>query len=105
MIYAVIKVTTNISIRNYKGDVEMNKLKFRILRGFMGLNQTELGLLLGKNQCTISRYEEGIIRIPNAIAEQVEELAKDIGLTDLEMVLLQQLINASAYAKKAGELK
>jgi len=100
MNYAAMKVTTNISIRNYKGDAEMNRLNLRILRGFMGLSQKELGSLLDKEQCTISRYEEGIIQIPNAIADRVEELAKDIGITDMELVMLQQLINASAHSSK-----
>lgn len=102
MNYAVIKVTTNISIRTYKGDAEMNKLYFKILRSFMGLSQKELGLLLNKEQCTISRWEDGIYQINKDIGERVEELAKDSGITDMELVMLQKLIQASAHATKAG---
>lgn len=37
--------------------------KIRILRKKNGLNTTELGELLGVNQTTISRYENGYVRI------------------------------------------
>lgn len=80
----------------------MNRLYFKILRGFMGLNQTELGLLVGKGQSTIVAYELGTFKIPSAVAERVEELAKDIGITDMELVLLQELIQSSAQAKNVS---
>lgn len=83
----------------------MNNLLFRILRGFVGLNQTELGLLLGKTQSTIAKYEIGMYTIPTKVAEEMEQLVKDEGISDFDMMLLMQLIKASADAKKAGELK
>lgn len=80
----------------------MNNVLFRILRGFGGLNQEELGLLLGKTQPTIARYENGIIQIPVKVAEEMMEMMKEIGITDFDILLLQQLIQASADAKKVG---
>ena len=56
----------------------MNKVLFRILRGFCGLNQTELGEILGKKQNTIASYEIGIIQIPVKVASDMEALVKEI---------------------------
>lgn len=80
----------------------MNNVLFRILRGFGGLNQTELGLLLNREQSTIAKYEIGTIKIPVKVAEEMMELMKEIGITDFDIMLLQQLIQASADAKKVG---
>ena len=80
----------------------MNNVLFRILRGFGGLNQTELGLLLNREQSTIAKYEIGTMKIPVKVAEEMTELVKEIGITDFDIMLLQQLIQASADAKKVG---
>ena len=80
----------------------MNKVLFRILRGFGGLNQEELGQLLGKTQPTIARYETGVIQIPMKVAEEMTVLVRELGITDYDIYLLQELIKASADAKKVG---
>ena len=80
----------------------MNNVLFRILRGFGGLNQTELGLLLNREQSTIAKYEIGTMKIPVKVAEEMTELVKEIGITDFDIMLLQQLIQSSADAKKVG---
>lgn len=88
----------------------MNDTLFRILRGFGGLTQTELGEILGKSQPTIACYEIGTVKIPVKVASEMEMLVKEIGITDFDILLLQQLINSNANAKaitkttiKAGE--
>ncbi|MGY4797263.1 hypothetical protein ACVNNN_20105 [Lysinibacillus fusiformis] len=86
----------------------MNIALFRILRGFCGLNQTGLGQLLGKSQSTIACYEIGTIEIPAKVAERMKELAKEIGITELDLMVLQQLVAESSKAQavlktKAGE--
>ena len=80
----------------------MNKTLFRILRGFCGLNQTELGTVLGREQSTIAKYEIGSLQIPAKVAERMEELVKEQGISDFDIMLLQQLIKSSAEATKAG---
>lgn len=80
----------------------MNKVLFRILRGFGGLNQEELGQLLGKTQPTIARYETGVIQIPMKVAEEMTVLVRELGITDYDIYLLQELIKASSEAKKVG---
>jgi len=83
----------------------MNNTLFRILRGFCGITQTELGAILGLTQSTIAKYEIGTLQITVTVAEQMEQLAKENGITDFDIMLLTNLIKASADAKKVGAEK
>lgn len=83
----------------------MNRILFRLLRGFMGISQKHLGAFIGKDQSTVAYYENGKLRIPAKVASDMEQLAKSEGITDFDIMMLQKLITASAQAKKAGELK
>jgi len=80
----------------------LNKNLFRLLRGFCNLNQTELGSILGKSQPTIACYEIGSFKIPAKVAERLEQLVKEKGISDFDMLLLMQLIKTSAEASKVG---
>lgn len=62
------------------------------------MNQTEIGAILGKKQNTIASYELGLFNIPAKVASQMKELVKEQGITEFDIMLLQQLITTSAQA-------